>query len=97
MYKRQIGDIPVNVADDVAKKLADFQDTFSIHFNTEDYLKAELASEYANQKMYDPKKENVAKYRSGAYGVRIKASDDEIVRYVFNVCLKVLAKEFSSY
>jgi hypothetical protein len=89
-----IGDIPTNVADDVAKKLAEFQDTFSLHFDKEIYLKAELAVEYAKRKMYDPKKVSVGKHRTGSFGIQLRARDDEIVRYVYNICMEVFAKEF---
>ena len=89
-----IGDIPSNVADLVAKQLADFQDVFSIHFDKEKYLKAELAIEYAKRKMYDTKKYKVGKYQQGAFGIRVQASDDAIVKYVFNVCMSVCARDF---
>ena len=89
-----IGDIPISVADDVAKKLAEFQDMFSMHFEKESYLKADLAIEYAKRKMYDPKTVKVGKYRTGSFGIQVKAEDEEIVRYVYNVCMEVFAKEF---
>ena len=89
-----IGDIQPEIADNVAKKLADFQTIFLDHFKKEKYLKAELAVEFAKQKMFDPKTIKVGKYQSGAFGMRINAKDDAVVRYVFNVCMEVCASDF---
>ena len=89
-----IGDIKPEIADSVAKKLADFQQIFLDHFKQEKYLKAELAVDFAKQKMFDPKTTKVGKYKSGAFGMRISANDDEVIRYVFNVCMEVCASDF---
>ena len=89
-----IGDIPSNVADSVAKQLADFQDVFSIHFDKEKYLRSSLAIEYAKRKMYDTKKHKVGKHQQSAFGLRTKANDEAIVKYVFNVCMTVCARDF---
>lgn len=89
-----IGDIQPDIADNVAKKLADFQQIFLDHFKKEKYLKAELAVDFAKQKMFDPKTTKVGKYQSGAFGMRINAKDDAVVRYVFNVCMEVCASDF---
>ena len=89
-----IGDIPPEAADMVAKHLADFQDAFMVHFEKEKYLKAELAIEYAKRKKYDAKKLRVGKYKVGAFGMQIRANDDEIARYVFNICMEVFSREF---
>lgn len=89
-----IGDIPPEIADSVAKKLADFQQIFLDHFKKEKYLKAILAVDFAKQKMFDPKTTKVGKYQSGAFGMRIGASDDAVMRYVFNVCMEVCASDF---
>ena len=89
-----IGDIQPEIADNVAKKLADFQQIFLDHFKKEKYLKAELAVDFAKQKMFDPKTTKVGKYQSGAFGMRINAKDDVVVRYVFNVCMEVCASDF---
>ena len=89
-----IGDIQPEIADNVAKKLADFQQIFLDHFEKEKYLKAELAVDFAKKKMFDPKTTKVGKYKSGAFGMRISANDDEVVRYVFNVCMEVCASDF---
>ena len=89
-----IGDIQPEIADNVAKKLGDFQQIFLDHFKKEKYLKAELAVDFAKQKMFDPKTTKVGKYQSGAFGMRITAKDDAVVRYVFNVCMEVCASDF---
>ena len=90
-----IGDIPVEAADMVAKQLAAFQDAFLVHFNKEQYLKVELAVEYARRKKYDSKKIKVGKFKSGAFGMQIRAEPNEIARYVFNVCMEVFSREFT--
>jgi len=89
-----IGDIRPEIADSVAKKLADFQQIFLDHFKKEKYLKAELAVEFAKRKMFDPQTAKVGKYQSGAFGMRIGATDDAVMRYVFNVCMEVCASDF---
>lgn len=89
-----IGDITNEVADSVAIQLAQVQDTFGIHFDKESYLKAELAIEYVARKKYNPEKHQVARYKSGAYGIRIDVETPAIIRFVFNVCMDVLALEF---
>lgn len=89
-----IGDIKVEVADDVAKKLADFQTSFDNFFEKENYMKIDEAIKHTNSRMYDPRKISVCKYKTGSFGVKILAEHKEIVRYVYNVCLEVFKKEF---
>jgi hypothetical protein len=89
-----IGDIQPEIADNVAIKLADFQNIFLDHFKKEKYLKAELAIDFAKEKMFDPKSMKVGKFQSAAFGMRINADPDAVIRYVFNVCMEVCASDF---
>lgn len=89
-----IGDIPVEAADLVVQQLIEFKDAFSVHFNKEKYIKVELAVEYARRKKHDPKKLRVGTYKTGAFGIRVRADDKEASRYVFNVCMEVFSREF---
>ena len=50
--------------------------------------------EYAKRKKYDAKKLKVGKYKVGAFGMQVRANDDEIARYVFNICMEVFSREF---
>ena len=89
-----IGDIQPEVGDNVAKKLAEFQQIFLDRFKKEKYLKAELAVDFAKKKMFDSKTTKVGKYQSGEFGMRIGATDEAVMRYVFNVCMEVCASDF---
>lgn len=89
-----IGDIPVEAADMVVTQLLEFKDAFSIRFSKEKYIKVELATEYTKRKKHDPGTLKVGTYKTGAFGIRVRADDDEASRYVFNVCMEVFSREF---
>ena len=85
----KIKDIKVENAENVAVKLSQFQDMFRSYFKHENYCNEETAKEMAEESMYDPKKEKVSLYSSGAYGIRMRADDDAVEKYVFNVCIRI--------
>ena len=80
-------------ADNVAKKLAQFQDMFFAYFETETYCKLDTALEMTEENKYDPKKEKVSLFSQGAYGVTIQSDDDSCEKYIFNVCLHIFIKK----
>lgn len=80
-------------ADNVAKKLAQFQDMFFAYFETEAYCKLDIALEMTDENKYDPAKEKVSLFSQGAYGVTIQADDDSCERYIFNVCLQIFTSK----
>jgi hypothetical protein len=84
-----ISNIKPENADNVAKKLAQFQDMFSAYFETESYCKLDTALEMTEENKYDPHKEKVSLFSHGAYGITVRADDDSAERYIFNVCLQV--------
>tara|TARA_Y100000385_G_C12765149_1_gene496810 strand:+ start:164 stop:559 length:396 start_codon:yes stop_codon:yes gene_type:complete len=86
---KSIKDIKPENADNVAVKIAQFQDTFRVMFKKENYCKLDDIMEVINENSYDPKKESVKLYTQGAYGITITADADSIERYVFNVCLYI--------
>jgi hypothetical protein len=79
---------PTN-AENVATKLALFQDMFRAFFKKENYCKYDDAVDMVDANMYDPKKESVKLFTQGAYGIIIKADSESADRYIFNICLRV--------
>jgi hypothetical protein len=86
---KSIKDIKPENADNVAEKLAQFQDTFRVMFRNENYCKLDDIMEVIDENSYDPKKESVKLYTQGAYGIKIRADEESTERYVFNVCLYI--------
>ena len=83
---------PIN-AENVAMKLAKFQDMFIAFYTTENYCKIEDILEMTEENLYDPKKESVSLFTRGAYGVTIQADAESCERYIFNTCLYVFMKK----
>ena len=88
-----IRNIKPDHADNVAKKLAQFQDMFLVYFETETHCKLDTLLEMADENKYDPHKEKVSLFSQGAYGVTVHADADSCERYIFNVCLQVFASK----
>ena len=59
-------------AENVAIKLAKFQDMFIAFYKTENYCKIDDILEMTEENLYDPKKESVCLINRGAYGVTIQ-------------------------
>jgi hypothetical protein len=91
-----ISDIKVETADDVAEKLAEFQDMFRAYFKNETYCKLNVALELATDNLYDSKKEKVSIFTQGAYGVTIRSDEEAAKKYVFNTCLYVFMKNIKT-
>ena len=88
-----IKNIKPEEADNVAKKLAQFQDMFRAYYEEETHCKLDYAIEITEENMYDPNKEKVGLHSQGAYGVTIRADKDSVERYIFNVCLQIFIKK----
>ena len=86
----EIGEISTSVADAVALQMAHIQDTFGVHFEKEPYLKATLASEYVLRKKYTEKTSS-----SESTKVASPTTESLVIRFVFNICMDVLAEEFA--
>jgi len=84
-------------ADNVAKKLSDFQDMFRVYFKTESYRKLDEMLTLAEENMYDPIKEKVNLYSQGAYGVIISADSSSIVKFLFNKCIEYFIKNLINH
>jgi len=87
---KSIKDIKPENADNVAVKIAQLQDMFRVMFKKENYCKLDVIIETIDENSYDPNKESVKLFTQGAYGIRIRADEDSIERYIFNVCLQIL-------
>lgn len=84
-------------AENVAIKLAKFQDMFIVFYKTENYCKIDDILEMTEENLYDPKKESVCLITRGAYGVTIQADSDSCERYIFNTCLYVFMKKIKQF
>jgi hypothetical protein len=83
-------------AENVAIKLAQFQDMFIALYETENYCKLDDILEMANENLHDSKKETVSLFTSGAYGVIIASDKDASERYIFNICVYVFMKKIKN-
>tara|TARA_B100002019_G_scaffold255170_1_gene237675 strand:+ start:316 stop:720 length:405 start_codon:yes stop_codon:yes gene_type:complete len=84
-------------AENVAIKLAKFQDMFIAFYKTENYCKIDDILEMTEENLYDSKKESVSLFSRGAYGITIKADDDSCEKFIFNTCLYVFMKNIKKY
>lgn len=87
---KNIRNISVDNAEVVALKLAKLQDMFIVYFKNESHCKCEFAVDMLEDNMYDPNTDSVKLYTRGAYGVSIKADEESVNKYIFNICLQKL-------
>jgi len=90
-----IGDIPTEVKQESVERLIEFRDKFVREVLSENFAKQEFIYEKIQEKKYDPKRCRVGKYQMGAFGMQIKADDEACVKYVFNICIHIIAKRIS--
>jgi hypothetical protein len=90
-----IGDITSDIKNQVFSELNKFRAGLEYKCSAEKYIRFSFIHEYITQQTHDPRKVKVGKYQQGAFGIRLNADPDAVVRYVFNVCMKVIATSFS--
>lgn len=93
---KSIKDIKPENADNVAIKIAQFQDMFRVVYKKENYCKLDTIIEMIDENSYDPKKESVKLFTQGAYGITMRADEESVERYVFNVCLHIFKIKITS-
>ena len=90
-----IGDVPTAVKNETVERLIEFRDKLVREVLTENFVKQEDLEEAITEAKYDPKRCRVGKYQTGAFGLRIKADDEACIKYVFNICIHIIAKRIS--
>ncbi len=58
--------------------------------NADEYVKLSQVTDAIEDSVYDPKKHDVALFKTGAYGIKVNADSDAINKYIYNVCMHML-------
>jgi hypothetical protein len=56
----------------------------------DEYVKLSKVIDVIEDSVYDPKKHDVALFKTGAYGIKVSAESESINKYIYNVCMHIL-------
>lgn len=90
-------DLDSNEIDSVLQLLEAIKYDLGLIFTLSKYYSIDEISDKIKELKYDPGKYAIALHKFGAYGIKTKASGDEIKRYGFNVSLTSLVKRIQKY
>jgi hypothetical protein len=83
-------------ADEVSKKISEFQDMYRVYFKHENYRKLNDVLSMAEENKYDVIKDKVSLFSQGAYGVIVSSEASSIEKFVFNKCVDYFISKLES-
>lgn len=83
-------------ADEVSKKISEFQDMYRVYFKQENYRKLNDVLSMAEENKYDVIKDKVSLFSQGAYGVIVSSEASSIEKFVFNKCVDYFISKLES-